>query len=268
MAGLEDEAETVRKSQVCSGTLASVPPQSDQLAPSRKHFRVTIRCAVAETRADTPTGRVTVERRSVDWIVCVAGLGVLLICALIVHKGMASSLEQHVFRWINGWPDFLSSPMRLAPFLGVLAVGPIVAGGAAVFRRWRLALAAIIVTVGKLAAERIVWHYVQRSRPGTTISGAIVRGDTPTSGLAFVSGHVVLVTGLAWVLTPHLRGGWRILPWAVVGLVSFARIYLGAHAPLDVIGGVGLGLIVGGTANLIEGVERKGAGSYEGVKVS
>jgi undecaprenyl-diphosphatase len=205
--------------------------------------------------------RVRVERRSIDLIVCVVGLGVFLFCALIAHNGTASPLEQKVFHWINGLPDILSSPMKLAQFLGVLAVGPIVAVGAAVSRRWRLALAAIIVTVGKLAAERIVWHYIQRSRPGTTIPGAIARGNTPTSGLAFVSGHVVLVTGLAWVITPYLRGRWRILPWAVLALVAFARVYLGAHAPLDVLGGVGLGLIVGGAANLIVGVERKETGS-------
>jgi membrane-associated phospholipid phosphatase len=172
-----------------------------------------------------------------------------------------------VFHWINDLPEPLSSPMKLAQFLGVLVVGPIVAIGAAVFRRWRLALAAIIVTVGKLAAERIVWHYVQRSRPGTTIPDAIVRGNTPTSGLAFVSGHVVLVTGLAWVLTPYLHGRWRILPWAVVALVSFARIYLGAHAPLDVVGGVALGLTVGGAANLIVGVEKSKTGSDDPARV-
>jgi undecaprenyl-diphosphatase len=40
----------------------------------------------------------------------------------------------------------------------------------------------------------------------------------------------------------------------VVALVSFARIYLGAHAPLDVVGGVGLGLLVGGLTNLAVGV--------------
>jgi undecaprenyl-diphosphatase len=31
-------------------------------------------------------------------------------------------------------------------------------------------------------------------------------------------------------------------------------VYLGAHAPLDVLGGLGLGLLVGGLANLAVGV--------------
>ena len=56
--------------------------------------------------------------------------------------------------------------MRLAQFLGVLVVGPVVAIVALVLRRWRLALAALLVTIGKLAAERTVWHFVSRQRPG------------------------------------------------------------------------------------------------------
>lgn len=193
-------------------------------------------------------------RRRLDAAAVLAGSAVLVACGLGAREGTVGPLEARLFRAINGLPDAISPVMERAQLLGVLAVGPLVAAGALVVRRWRLAAAAVLVTVGKLAAERLVWGVVERSRPGTTIPDAIVRGDTPTTGASFVSGHVALTVALAWVITPHLRGWWRLAAAAVVGLVAFARIYLGAHAPLDVAGGLGLGIAIGGVANVVVGV--------------
>lgn len=205
----------------------------------------------------------TFQRRQLDAIAGLAGLAVLVACAFVVRDGTVGSLERSAFEAINGLPEFLEPPMRLAQFLGVLVVGPIIAVVALVLRRWRLALAAFLVTLGKLAAERTVWHYVTRQRPGVTEPDAIVRGGTATSGVAFVSGHVILVTALAWVIAPYLRGAWRSAPWVVVTIVSFARIYLGAHNPLDVIGGIGLGVAVGAVVNLLVAVPVRSAGDRE-----
>ena len=203
-----------------------------------------------------------VRRRS-DGIAAVAGFAVLVTCGLIARSGTVGDAERSVFEAINGLPEGLEPVMHQAQFLGVLAIGPVVALIALALRRYRLAAAAALVTVFKLVGERIVWKVVDRERPGVTEPNAIVRGGTDTDGVSFVSGHVVLVTGLAWVITPYLRGRWRIIPWLVVALVCFARIYLGAHNPLDVLGGFALGVAIGAIANLLVKVPAAGADTEE-----
>ncbi len=198
--------------------------------------------------------RIVGVRRRADLIAVLAGAVLFVPAAMIAHSGRVGSWEAAVFGAVNHLPDLLFPVAYPMQFLGVLVVGPVVALVALVCRRPRLAIAALVVTGLKLVAERaVIWPLVFRARPGTSTPGAIVRGNTAVEGAAFVSGHMILVTALAWVAMPYLRGRWRWVPWIAVAAVGFARLYLGAHNPLDVLGGIAAGLVVGGVTNLLVG---------------
>ena len=75
-----------------------------------------------------------VRRRS-DAIAAIAGFAVLFACGLIARSGTVGAAERSVFEAINGLPDGLEPVMHQAQFLGVLAIGPLVALIALALRR-------------------------------------------------------------------------------------------------------------------------------------
>jgi glycosyltransferase 2 family protein len=193
--------------------------------------------------------------RSADTHAAIAvagGLGVLGAGLVVVRDGTVPRLERSVFRAINDLPEWLYPLIWPFQQVGVLAIGPAVAIVALVLRRYRLAAAAVLATVLKLVTERLVKMIVSRQRPGTSIGDDIeMRGDVSAAGESFVSGHAVLVASLATLVTPYLPGRWRFVPWALVAGVLLGRVYVGAHNPLDVVCGAGLGVAIGGALILV-----------------
>jgi membrane-associated phospholipid phosphatase len=185
-------------------------------------------------------------------LVATGGLLLLVLCALVASDGTVGNVERSVFHAINDLPGGLYPVLwpfqQFGNLLIALVVGIVVA---LALRQWWVAAAVAVAVVLKLLGEQAVKEVVQRSRPGTTIGDVTMRGDVSAHGLSFVSGHAVIVTAVAGLLTPILPRAWRWVPWAIVLLNGIARIYVGAHNPLDVVGGIGLGLVIAGILNAI-----------------
>jgi len=61
------------------------------------------------------------------------------------------------------------------------------------------------------------------------------------------------------LVVPYLQRWPKVLPWALAAAVCLSRVYLGAHFPLDVVAGAGLGILIGSVLNLIVGVPSTGS---------
>jgi membrane-associated phospholipid phosphatase len=64
----------------------------------------------------------------------------------------------------------------------------------------------------------------------------------------------MVIFAITVLVSPYFKGWWKVLLWALAAAVCLSRVYLGAHFPLDVAAGAGLGVFIGGVLNLVFGV--------------
>jgi undecaprenyl-diphosphatase len=196
----------------------------------------------------------TYRRRRGDVATLLAAGALAALFSWAVASGDVGKVEAAVFDWVNQWPGWLEEPLWLFQLLGVLGMPLLVAIPALALRRWRLVLALVLLVPLKLLVHgELVQGLVQRERPGSTIGGAVLR-EVPSAGVAYPSGHAVVTAGIVVLLVPYVRRRWLAVLVALALLSSVARVFLGAHAPLDVLGGAAVGAAIGAALNLLVGV--------------
>ena len=177
------------------------------------------------------------------------GLGLFVTKVLEPAWGIGSADER-----VNVWLAMHRTSSRThASLLGSIIAGgivlPIVAGSialvCAVLRQWRIAAFVVFALGVESATYRATTLVVHSHRPH------VVRLEHLPVNAGYPSGHtaasIAVYGGLALLLTSRFTSGvFRAFVWgialAMVTLVASARMYRGMHHPLDVAGGVVVGI--------------------------
>jgi undecaprenyl-diphosphatase len=193
-------------------------------------------------------------RHPSDALRVVLGFLILLATMPAIHQDRLGVREANLFRLLNdlALPSWTRWPVWGVMQLGVIGAVPLVAGLALVTRRIRLAAYAALAGGTIYLVAKLVKVFVQRGRPQTLLEGVYIF-DIPDRGLGYVSGHSAVAVSLATVASPFLGRRARRVAWTLAGLVCVARIYVGSHLPLDVVGGAALGWAAGALVLLVFG---------------
>lgn len=181
--------------------------------------------------------------------VCSIGLGFLVTRVLEPTWGIGAAGER-----VNVWLAAHRTSSRTdASLLGSIVAGgvvlPIVVGsialGCAVLRQWRIAAFVVFALAVESATYRATTLVVHSHRP------RVPRLEHLPVNASYPSGHtaasIAVYGGLILLLTSRFRSGvFRAVAWtvalALVTFVATARMYRGMHHPLDVAGGVLVGI--------------------------
>jgi undecaprenyl-diphosphatase len=201
----------------------------------------------------------TLHPAAIFLLIMLAGLAAIALLSIacgflvtrVVEPSAAIATSQEHF---NSWlATHRTSTRTDASLVGSIVAGgvvlPIVAGTialvCAIFRKWRIAAFVVFALAVESASYRITTLVVHSHRP------RVVRLESLPVNASYPSGHtaaaIAVYGGLVLLLTStFMNGVFRGFAWVfAVGIVAFvalARMYRGMHHPLDVAGGVIVGL--------------------------
>jgi glycosyltransferase 2 family protein len=192
------------------------------------------------------------ERRRGDALRAGAGAAGLAVTSLLAFPDHLSTLERDAFEAVNHLPHTAAPALWVVMQAGSFPAVFVTAGLALVARRPRLAVALATAGTATWLLAKVVKQVVDRGRPEVFLHDVVVYGPAAT-GLGFPSGHAAVAACLMTVAAPYLTRTARIVGWAVVLLVTFTRMFVGAHLPLDAAGGLLLGWTIGSIATFVTG---------------
>lgn len=174
-----------------------------------------------------------------------AALLIFVCTALLASQKQILPWEQTLLLHIYYWPGFLRWPALIITQFGSAWMLVGISIWLLVGHKRSQNKGLIIVINGAITyvLVEMAKHIVGRARPAELIANFHQR-EPLVRGFGFPSGHTAMATVVSLTLIRFLPPKWRWLPAVWIILVGLTRMYLGVHAPLDIIGGFTLGLVV------------------------
>jgi pimeloyl-ACP methyl ester carboxylesterase/membrane-associated phospholipid phosphatase len=227
---------SARAGELIKELIVRGPERPDNL--TLKHARIVELIDIhklAEDYHETSSG----ERRNQVLVAAMAFLA-LLITAAAALPGTVHGWELQTFLWINHGSNAFTAVARIASDLVwaiVLLVGLLFLVRRYMWAAWRIAVPAVLTYVAVFFLEILVG----RGRPAAVLPhDAVVRAVQ--DGMGYPSGHVATLTAIVVTVWPYLSKPFKVCAILFICLEGWARMYLGLHFPLDVLGGAALGM--------------------------
>ena len=176
-------------------------------------------------------------------------VGFLATHVLVNVGGFGATDENSIHEIVKERSSLLDSVSMVGSTVGGAPVLPILVGLVAIVcafkRKWRIAAFAVFVLSIESATYRVTSLVLPRPRPH------VARLEDLPANASFPSGHtaasIAVYGGLALLLTSMIQNRlFRVAVWSVAVLIpvceALSRMYRGMHHPLDVAGGVVIGI--------------------------
>lgn len=194
------------------------------------------------------------RRRLRDVVLLTSGASGFAVTAVLASSEEVSDRERAIFHAANDLSRLPHGAVWAPMQYGTFATVFVVAGLAVVTKRPRLATGLLLSGTSAYVLAKATKRAVGRGRPASEVDDVTIRGKEE-GDLGFPSGHAAVSAALTSAALPFVSIPVRVLATGLAAFVSFARVHVGAHLPLDVAGGACLGVAVASAVNLALGVD-------------